>query len=190
MSLNFQIPATIDALRALSKDPYRLGQASGELLGMIPGMVNRHLSHDVHDPGLHKNMKPISKSIDTADLAQAVEAALTQLRTQDGVTTAFPHDSEVDRKQRKPRRKYVVLYTSQIEKVFQTRVAQLLKNMVDWTGKDNIDFNKGFDEGYTGLVVWNKYPTHNVALKAGEEKWGVWLRKACEQLERETSGHH
>lgn len=176
-TLTLDIGHTMNVLHSISDDPLWLGQACGELMQIITTLVTYHLDHAAsHRNGL------VPACIDTLEFTSAIDKALEDMRNADGVTEPFPDDLLVDRKQRRPRRKYKEKYIELLETMFRNHIeAQLTVVFGGYGSETTQDFNKGINLGLGGSP-WRVYPSSNVVLHAGGEDWGQWLKKRCEQL--------
>jgi hypothetical protein len=173
---DFQIPKTTVALRKLPY-LYDVGRACGQLLRSIPYLVTYHLDQpaDFHN-------KPRPALISTVEFTAAIDAHIRFLRVRDGCSKKFPSEVGLDRKARRPRRKYLKRYISGLEACFKNALREELGPwMGEWTEEQTENFNKGADKSLTGME-WSRYPTTNVCLEAGEDSWAVWLRDRCEEL--------
>ncbi|KAF2001644.1 hypothetical protein P154DRAFT_521680 [Amniculicola lignicola CBS 123094] len=172
------IPKTIGALQSKARLPFELGLACGQLLHMIPFLVTTHLDHRAD----YKH-NPLDASIDTVEFTAAVDGQVERLRTLDDHLDPFPSDLEVDRKQRRPRRKAKVYYTSLLETWMREQiiVGELGTILLAYDVLATQQFNKGLDWGKNRLA-WRLYPSQNVVFEAGDEDWSAWLKRHCEQL--------
>lgn len=177
MAYTLSIPNTIKVLRTKARTPIELGKACGELLKAIPTLVSYHLDHAAN----HQN-KPPRAIIDMQEYTTAVDGYLSYLRNADGCIEPFPDDLLVDRKARRPRRKYGTKYVQDLEKgVKDVLVSRLNDIFLGYCAADTQAFNKGLDRAmYSGS--WCLYPSTNVLLEAREGDWEAWLKSRCEQL--------
>ncbi|KAF2821515.1 hypothetical protein CC86DRAFT_105519 [Ophiobolus disseminans] len=93
------------------------------MLSRIPYLLNTNLSDSA---GLQRS--------DTTDLVPAADKYIEHLRLVDGCTEKFPYDSEVDRKARRPRRKYNKCYLSITGTAYEVHVREVMAHMFNaWT---------------------------------------------------------
>ncbi|KAF2875248.1 hypothetical protein BDV95DRAFT_487087 [Massariosphaeria phaeospora] len=174
---SFSVPDTIHSLRQMRDLPYNVGYACGELLEHIVPLVSYHLEHDSN----FRNNNP-KASVSTVEFASAVDAQLKHARDADDVSGKFADDLLADRKERKPRKKYLEKYTVMMENAFKAEIKEKLRDMfLKWTPEQTRMFNKGLDRRLTG-TAWSVYPADNVVLQADGSDWAVWLRGHCDEL--------
>ncbi|KAF1961840.1 hypothetical protein CC80DRAFT_401445 [Byssothecium circinans] len=176
---NFRVSRTIQQLLSLKNEPYKVGLACGELLHAVPTLVAYHMD-EAYD--FKNNPSRVKASIDPAEFASAVDALLQHLRRTDGHVGKFPGALSGDQKERKLRRKYMELYTSQVEKAVKTVLKKEMRGVfLGWDGQQTEGFNKGLDRALTG-AAWARYPKENVVLATEKQEWSEWLRSQCEAL--------
>jgi len=178
MARALEIPNTIDALHAKAGTPYQMGEACGVLAEMITILVKINLDHSA---GYRSNR--VVECIDAREFTAAVDASLKEMRSKDGVTMPFPDAlSNIDRKERRYRRRYSDRYIEHIKGRFAKAIHDGLYDTLKGFGPDaNQQFNKGFDYGHNRMA-WRAYPSVNVVLEAKQEDWSIWLRARCESL--------
>jgi hypothetical protein len=181
-SSSFQIPQTVAALRKL-ESTYEVGRACGHLLYNIKPLVARHLNHSAD----FQNESIEFALISTTEFTAAVNAHLHILRLHDGCTEKFPDDLKIDRKARRPRRKYLEKYIALLEARFKGTLRRELGGLMGtWTQDQNAKFNRGVDLALVG-TRWAKYPVKNVCLEVGDGDWKEWLIGRCDELGMEES---
>jgi hypothetical protein len=113
---------------------------------------------------------------------EAIDQYMAYLRLTDGCSEKFPNDTTVDRKGRRPRRKYLERYTYPIETAYKHRIrGQFADAFQAWSKEQTQLFNKGVDRALSG-IQWCAYPETNVAMVTEDDDWAIWLRGQCEEL--------
>lgn len=157
MAVSLSIPQTLDELRGKADEPYRVGLACGQLLYSIAPLVAYHL-----DASANYQNKPQSACIDTAEFTSTIDTCIRHLRQSEGCTERFPDDHRVDRKERRPRRKYLQQFTGVLEVAFKSAVRKELADLFHpWGPEKTALFNKGVDwerrKRKPGSPRWNRY---------------------------------
>lgn len=177
MVYTFAAPETLCKLRSRADQHHHLGLGLGELLNHIKPLVSTHLDNHAD----YQNKIPSTLAW-APDFVKVVDHHVVYLRRSDGCLEKFPDDLVVDRKARRPRRKYLERYTTIVEMAYKTYMLERLGDVLrGLTPKQTQMFNKGIDKGISG-IQWVAYPTNNVVLSAGDMDWAVWLRGRCEEL--------
>jgi hypothetical protein len=177
MGYTFNLPEVIPLLRTKTQDPWKLGSAVGVMLYHISPLLSTHLDNSID----FQNAVPVAL-ISMPGFVSAIDQYIAYLRLTDGCTKKFPNDLDIDRKGRKPRRKYMERYTYMVEAVYKNHIREALSDIVHvWNAEQTQLFNKGLDKALSG-VQWVIYPENNVILEAREGDWAVWIRGRCEVL--------
>ncbi|KAH6877669.1 hypothetical protein BKA58DRAFT_375688 [Alternaria rosae] len=177
MGYDFEIPAVIARVRSKAAQPFDVGMGLGVMLYHIVPLISSHLEN----PMEFHNKAP--KALQWAtDFVEAIDQYIAYLRLTDGCSEKFPNDATVDRKSRRPRRKYMERCTHLVENAYRDHVREQLCDMFrSWSKEQTQLFNKGVDKALSG-IQWVVYPEENVVLAAGDDEWAVWLRGRCEEL--------
>jgi hypothetical protein len=177
MEYKFHMPSVINLLRKKADLPWHMGFAVGMMMYHISPLVSTHLDNNFD----FKNKIPSTLSW-TPDFVPAIDQYIACLRMSDGCVGRFPNDLDVDRKGRRPRRKYMKSYTFKAGVAYKSYICEALANIFQsWNVEQTRLFNKGVDKALSG-VQWVVYPDKNVVVGAGEDDWAVWLRGECEKL--------
>jgi hypothetical protein len=177
MDYAFDIPETLPVLRTKANEPWNLGFAVGVMLYHISPLLCTHLDNS---PDFQKSVPRALTRL--PGFVAAIDQYIAGLRLTDGCTKTFPNDLDVDRKGRKPRRKYLERYMYLVESAYKNHIREALGDVfLGWNVEQTRLFNKGIDKALSG-VQWVVYPDKNVAVEAGEGDWAVWLRGRCEEL--------
>jgi hypothetical protein len=177
MGYTFEFPETMTVLRNKVHEPWKLGFAVGVMLYHIAPLLSTHLDNAVD----FQNPVPGALTCLPGSVS-AIDQYIAYLRLTDGCAQRFPNDVGVDRKGRKPRRKYMERYTFMVEAAYKTYICDALGDVFqNWDVEQTRLFNKGIDKALSG-TQWVVYPDKNVVVEAGEGDWAVWLRGRCEDL--------
>lgn len=177
MGYDFKIPAIIARIRTNSAQPFDVGMGLGVMLYHIVPLISTHLEN----PMEFHNKAPTALQWAT-EFVEAVDQYIAYLRLTDGCSEKFPNDATVDRKSRRPRRKYMGRYTHLVENAYKNHVREQLCDIFQsWSKEQTQLFNKGMDKALSG-IQWVVYPQENVVLAAGDDEWTIWLRGRCEEL--------
>jgi hypothetical protein len=177
MGDKLELLSVMALLRKKTNDPWQMGAAIGTMMYHISPLLSTHLENDAD----FTNKTPAALSW-TPDFVPVLDKYVALLRLTDGCTDKFPSDLEVDRKARKPRRKYMARCISMVEAAYKNHIRDALVDVFQsWTIEQTQLFNKGVNKALSG-VQWVVYPGQNVVVYAGEGDWAVWLRGQCEEL--------
>jgi hypothetical protein len=177
MGYNFEIPATIAKVRTKIDQPFRVGMALGVMHYHIVPLIATHLENAIG----FRNKVPEALTWATG-FVDAIDQYIAHLRLTDGCFEKFPNDTTVDRKSRRPRRKYMERYTYLIENMYKEHIREQLCDVFQsWSKEQTQLFNKGVDKALLE-IQWVIYPEENVVLNAGGDEWAIWLRGKCEEL--------
>jgi hypothetical protein len=177
MGYNFEIPAAITKVRSKLDQPHHVGMALGVMLYYITPLISTHLENAVD----YRNKAPEALTW-ASGFVEAIDQYIAYLRLTDACSEKFPNDLAVDRKGRRPRRKYVERYTYLIETAYKPYVReQLADAFQSWSKEQTQLFNKGIDKALSG-IQWCVYPDSNVVIIAGDDGWAIWLRGQCEEM--------
>jgi hypothetical protein len=177
MGYNFEIPVAIAKVRTKTDQPFNVGMALGVMLYYIVPLISSHLDNAID---YHKKVPQALQWV--TGFVEAIDQYIAYLRLTDGCSEKFPDDTTVDRKSRRPRRKYMERYTHLVENAYKEHVReQLCDVFLSWTKEQTQLFNKGIDKALSG-IQWVVYPGENVVLAAGDDEWAIWLRGQCEEL--------
>ncbi|KAF2203511.1 hypothetical protein GQ43DRAFT_438759 [Delitschia confertaspora ATCC 74209] len=179
MAENFTLSLSVEFLRTKANNPYEIGLTCGILMEMIPTLVKGHLNHNAD----YKSSRNTEGGLVVQEFTAAVDARLKELRIRDHVTTPFPDVlSNIGRKERRLRNRYVDRYIQQIENDFALTATEGMRDIYQgFSAESNQQFNKGFDYGLN-RVAWRMYPSWNVALEAEGQDWSAWLRTHCQTM--------
>jgi hypothetical protein len=174
---NFKFPNSMAGLREKKDQPYDMGVAVGIMLYHIAPLLSTHLDNKID----YQNQSP--KALEWApDFVRAVDQYVAILRLTDGCAEKFPDDLTVDRKARRPRRKFMKRYSHLVGCAYKALMREQLVDIFrGWSEGQTQMFNKGVDKSLSG-IQWMVYPVNNVVIEAGEGDWTVWLRAQCEEL--------
>jgi hypothetical protein len=177
MGYTFELSETIALLRSRLRDPWKLGFAVGVMLDRISPLLSAHLDNAVDF------QNPVPRTLACLPgFVSAIDQYIAYLRLTDGCAQKFPDDLDVDRKGRKPRRRYMDRYTYMVESAYKDHICDSFGYIFrSWDTQQTQLFNKGIDKALSG-TQWIVYPDKNVVIEAGEGDWAVWLRGRCEEL--------
>jgi hypothetical protein len=149
----------------------------GVMLYYIVPLISSHLENPID----FRNKAPEALQWATG-FVEAIDQYIAYMRLTDGCSEKFPEDATVDRKSRRPRRKYMERYTHLVERAYREHVREQLCDVFQsWNQEQTQLFNKGIDKALSG-IQWVVYPEENVVLAAGDDEWAIWLRGRCEEL--------
>jgi hypothetical protein len=145
--------------------------ALGVMLYYIVPLISSHLENAID----FYNKVPQALQWMTG-FVEAIDQYIAYLRLTDGCSKKVPDNTTVDRKSRRPRRKYMERYTHFVENAYKEHVREQLCGVFQpWTKEQTQLFNKGIDKALSG-IQWVVYPEENVVLAAGDDEWAIWLR--------------
>jgi hypothetical protein len=177
MGCNFELPETMTVLHNKMHEPWKLGFAVGVMLYHISPFLSTRLNNAVDF------QNPVPGALTSLpDFVSAIDQCIAYLRLTDGCAKKFPMDIGIDRKGRKPRRRYMERYTFIVEAAHKNHIREALGDILrTWDVEQTRLFNKGIDKALSG-TQWVVCPVNNVVVEAGESDWAVWLRGRCEEL--------
>jgi hypothetical protein len=174
---NFEIPAAITRVRTKIDKPFNVGMALGVMLYYIAPLISTHLENAVD----YTNQVPEALTW-ASGFAEAIDQYTAYLRLTDDRSKKLPNDTTVDRKGRRPRRKYMERYTYLIETAYKRHVREQFAHTFQSWGKEQTQlFSKGIDKALSG-TQWCVYPDTNVVTGTSDDDWAIWLRGQCEEL--------
>jgi hypothetical protein len=118
---NFEIPAAIANVRTKTDQPFNVGMALGVMLYYIVPLISSHLDNAID----YHNKVPQALQWVTG-FVEAIDQYIAYLRLTDGCSEKFPDDTTVDRKSRRPRRKYMERYIHLVENAYKEHVREQL----------------------------------------------------------------
>ncbi|KAF1847613.1 uncharacterized protein K460DRAFT_363674 [Cucurbitaria berberidis CBS 394.84] len=182
MVYDFAIPEALTQLRAKIDQPHSMGMIIGVMLYYIAPLLSTHLDN----AAAFQNKVPDALKCMTG-FVTAIDQHIAYLRFTYGCSERFPDDTMVDRKGRRPRKKYMERYTYLVEATYKHCIREGLRDIFQaWRKEQTRDFNKGVDIVLSG-IQWVVYPEKNVVVEVGEGDWAVWLRAQCEELGMEEA---
>jgi hypothetical protein len=146
MGYNFEIPAAITKVWTKLDQPHNVGMALGVMLYYIALLISTHLENAVE----YQN-KAREALTWAPGFVEAIDQYIGYLRLTDSCSEKFPNDTNVDRKGRRPRRKYIEWYTYLIETAYKRYVREQFADVFQgWSKEQTQMFNKGIDKALSG----------------------------------------
>ncbi|KAF2653095.1 hypothetical protein K491DRAFT_680790 [Lophiostoma macrostomum CBS 122681] len=175
MSPTLDLSSTMAVLRTKLQNPFAFGKTCAAIESSIPSLVDGHLYHSAtyrHGPSKAPSF-----------FTERLDNFLQELRKRDRITEPFPDEAAVDRKQRKPRRKWSRQYIAIVEQTFKERLlAEFTGVFRAYAVSETKEFNRGVDVALFGTQCYREYPEVTVAVGAGkDEDWMEWMKRECEQ---------
>jgi hypothetical protein len=179
MDLTSQLKAAITKACPSTALPNNIGLTVRRVLYNIKQLVELHLENP-----MNFQLTVPEHLQQTPELIHAITSHMAHLRKVNNIPTGLqpipPHayDRKASTKLRKCKEKHV----RAVEVHFKRCVLEVLGGLfASWDPVKTQEFNKGAERALN-RTVWETYPGVNVALKAGEGDWAMWLEEECFKL--------
>lgn len=179
MDLTSQLKAAITKACPSTALPNNIGLTVRRVLYNIKQLVELHLENP-----MNFQLTVPEHLQQTPELIHAITSHMAHLRKVNNIPTGLqpipPHayDRKASTKLHKCKEKHV----RAVEVHFKRCVLEVLGGLfASWDPVKTQEFNKGAERALN-RTVWETYPGVNVALKAGEGDWAMWLEEECFKL--------